>query len=111
MTDHTESKVRQWAKVRNGDPLTNKDVVELVLAVDDDGTARHRESVKILEDHGRRIGTLEQSVKLMEDCAEQERRPRYTREQVVTAILIVAATVAGNTFISWLVVRTLEAAK
>lgn len=45
MTDQAESKVREWAKKRNGDPLTSADVVELVLAVDADGDARHDESI------------------------------------------------------------------
>lgn len=50
MTDHAERKVREWAKGRNGDPLTNKDVVDLVLAVDADGDARHVETIQRLDD-------------------------------------------------------------
>jgi hypothetical protein len=42
MTDETESKLRAWATKRNGDPLTPKDVVELVLAADDDWNQRDR---------------------------------------------------------------------
>jgi hypothetical protein len=50
MTDNAERKVREWAKGRNGDPLTNKDVVDLVLAVDADGDARHVETIGRLDD-------------------------------------------------------------
>ncbi len=48
MTDQTESKVRQWALRTNGDPLTNKDIVELVLAVDADSDARHQETLDMV---------------------------------------------------------------
>jgi hypothetical protein len=43
MTDRTESKVRQWATKRNGDALEVHDVIELVLAVDDDAVKRSEE--------------------------------------------------------------------
>ena len=36
MTDNAERKVRQWAQNRNGDPLTPRDVVDLVFAFADD---------------------------------------------------------------------------
>lgn len=48
MTDQTESKVRQWALRTNGDPLTNQDIVELVLAVDSDSDARHQETLDMV---------------------------------------------------------------
>jgi hypothetical protein len=51
MTDNAERKVQEWAKKRNGDPLTAKDVVELVLAVDADGDARHEETLDLLDKH------------------------------------------------------------
>ena len=50
MTDNAERKVREWAKGRNGDPLTNKDIVDLVLAVDADGDARHVETIQRIDD-------------------------------------------------------------
>ena len=58
MTDNTERQVRQWANGRNGDPLTPKDVVDLVLAVDADGDARHVETIKRLDDVDQRHITL-----------------------------------------------------
>lgn len=60
MSDHTESKVRQWATRRNGDPLTPRDVVELVLAVDDDGNARHQETIDLLAAQNARVVLLEE---------------------------------------------------
>ena len=51
MTDKAETKVRQWAMRRNGDPLTVKDAVELVLAVDEDSVKRHEETVAVLKQH------------------------------------------------------------
>lgn len=50
-SDQTESKVRQWALRTNGDIITPKDVVELVLAVDDDAVSRHEENVAIMTQH------------------------------------------------------------
>lgn len=44
-SDRTESKVRQWALRRNGDPLQITDVVELALAIDEDANVRHDEAV------------------------------------------------------------------
>ena len=58
--DRTESKVRQWAMRMNGEPITNKDVVELVLAVDDDGNDRHRETLEKLDDQHARLIALEE---------------------------------------------------
>ena len=49
LTDQTESKVRQWALRNNGEPLTPKDVVELVLAVDDDDVERHHETMALVK--------------------------------------------------------------
>jgi hypothetical protein len=46
--DKTESKLRQCALRRNGDPITNKDIVELMFALDDDGVARHVETMNIV---------------------------------------------------------------
>jgi hypothetical protein len=51
VTDQAESKVRQWAMRRNGETLTVKDSVELVLAVDEDAVARHAETVAVLKQH------------------------------------------------------------
>lgn len=51
MTDNAERKVRQWAKRRNGDPLKAEDVVELVLAVDEDADTRHDETLALLAAH------------------------------------------------------------
>ena len=50
MTDNAERKVREWANNRNGDPLTPKDVVDLVLAVDADSDDRHTETLQRLDD-------------------------------------------------------------
>ena len=51
MTDQAETKVRQWALKRNGEALTVKDAVELVLAVDGDAVQRHEETVAVLLEH------------------------------------------------------------
>lgn len=51
MTDNAESKVREWAQKKNGDPLTVKDVVDLVLAVDADSDERHEETLELLAQH------------------------------------------------------------
>jgi len=58
MTDNAERQVREWAKGRNGDPLTPKDIVDLVLAVDADGDARHVETIQRLDDVDERHITL-----------------------------------------------------
>lgn len=64
--DRTETKVRAWALRRHDAPITPTDIVELVLAVDDDGNARHDETMvqmteaaRSLRDHERRIVSLE----------------------------------------------------
>ena len=66
MTDHAESKLREWALKRNGDPIDNHDVVELIFAMDEDNSARHEESMSLLAEHcdeaqirDRRIADLE----------------------------------------------------
>ena len=46
MTDKTERKVRQWVTRQNGDPVTTRDVIELVLASDDDSVERHDETIR-----------------------------------------------------------------
>ena len=51
MTDHAESKLREWALKRNGDPIDNHDVVELLFAMDEDNSARHQESIALLVAH------------------------------------------------------------
>jgi len=48
--DDTERQVRKWVLKRNGDPLLIQDVVELVLAVDDDASARHHEVTNAVSD-------------------------------------------------------------
>jgi hypothetical protein len=50
MTDNAERKVREWAKGRNGDPLTPRDVVDLVFAQADDQESDHHESMMRLDD-------------------------------------------------------------
>jgi len=77
MTDNAERKVREWAKGRNGDPLTSADVVELVLAVDADGDARHQETLERLDDVDERHVTLCLRVSELEQasvgCSERVR--------------------------------------
>ena len=51
MTDKAETKVREWALHRNGDPLTPHDAMRLILAVDEDSVARHNALVSIFEAH------------------------------------------------------------
>jgi len=51
MTDAAESQVRRWALRKNGEELTVKDAVELVLAVDEDAVERHEETVDVLKVH------------------------------------------------------------
>lgn len=51
MSDRTDTKVRQWALRSNGDTLTVRDAVELVLAVDEDSIVRHEETVSVLTGH------------------------------------------------------------
>jgi len=51
MTDAAESQVRRWALRKNGEELTVKDAVELVLAVDEDAVERHEETVGVLKAH------------------------------------------------------------
>lgn len=48
MTDKAESKVREWASKRNGDPVDVHDAIELALAIDDDASARHDQSVDLI---------------------------------------------------------------
>ena len=50
MTDNAERKVREWARDRNGDPLKNTDIVELVFAFADDQEADHNEVIERLDD-------------------------------------------------------------
>lgn len=50
-SDRTESKVREWALKRNGDPVTPHDVIELVLAVDDDSCERSNRIEDKLDRH------------------------------------------------------------
>lgn len=64
-SDRTESKVRQWALRRNGDPLQLTDVVELALAIDEDANMRHDEAVTEVRET-RRL--------LTEHCAEADVR-------------------------------------
>lgn len=59
-SDHTESKVRQWATRINGDPITNRDVIELVLAVDDDGNDRHNETMALMAEMQARLVLIEE---------------------------------------------------
>ncbi|MDI9598692.1 MAG: hypothetical protein QM323_04225 [Acidobacteriota bacterium] len=66
MADRTETKVRAWATRRHDEEITPADIVELVLAVDDDGNARHGETMELiaratrsLHDHEQRISSLE----------------------------------------------------
>lgn len=57
--DRTETRVRQWALRNNGDPLTNADVVALILAVDDDANDRNDEVLRILDGQNERLAALE----------------------------------------------------
>ena len=76
MTDAAERKVRQWALRRNGDPLENSDIVELVFAFDEDNEARHDEVVEEIQTlvaegnvRGERIDALERwRVRQEENC-------------------------------------------
>lgn len=49
--DRTESKVREWALKRNGDPVAPHDVIELVLAVDEDSCSRSDRIESKLDKH------------------------------------------------------------
>lgn len=46
MTDEAERKTRQWALKKNGDPLSPRDVVELVFALSDDHDKDHAETME-----------------------------------------------------------------
>lgn len=80
MTDEAERKVREWAKRVNGQPLTNRDIVELVLAVDEDADARHREIsdcvAQMQSDHealARRVAGVEKRIEHAACPADIER--------------------------------------
>lgn len=49
--DRAESRLRQWALNRNGEDVTNKDVVDLVFAFDDDMNDRHDELCDSFDTH------------------------------------------------------------
>jgi hypothetical protein len=44
----------------NGDPITNRDIVDLVLAVDDDGNDRHAETLDLIADQSARLVVMEE---------------------------------------------------
>ena len=78
MSDKTDTKVRQWAMRCNGNEITVKDAVELVLAVDEDSVVRHEETVSVLHMHcdealvrDKRIHELEEWRKSTVDCPER----------------------------------------
>ena len=83
MTDNAERKVREWAKKRNGDPLTPQDIVDLVLAVDADGDARHVETIQRLDDVDERHISLCLRVSALESVSVgcSERVKAYFQEE------------------------------
>jgi hypothetical protein len=76
VTDLTESKVRQWALKRNGDPIETHDVIELVLAVDDDGNARHSATMDELASLAERLRGVEQMQADHWEWTQREPLPR-----------------------------------
>lgn len=89
-----DRKVRQWALKRNGDPILTKDIVELVLAVDNDAAARHKMSVKLHEENEKRIAATEQ---LMAACAKQVHQVEHSQEELLKVLpsRLEAATIAA----------------
>jgi hypothetical protein len=49
---HTDSKLREWAQKRNGDPIGAQDVKELLFAVDADSRERHAETMGCISSLG-----------------------------------------------------------
>jgi len=85
MTDRAESKVRQWALRKNGEPLTPKDVVELVFAFDDDAVDRHKENVDALKVTSAEAAIHEERIEVLEEWR------RATSETCVARMTAIAA--------------------
>lgn len=87
VTDSAERKVRQWATKRNGDPLTNQDVMELVFAFDDDNEARHEEVVTQLDTMSDDLDTVNAAGNVREERIETLERWRVQHEEMCAARL------------------------
>jgi len=51
MSSHVDRQLRQWAREKNGDPLSPSDVRDMLLALDADGEARHAELMERMAAH------------------------------------------------------------
>jgi len=91
MTDNAESKVRQWAVKRNGDPLTVKDAVELVLAVDEDAVARHQETVAVLQAHCAEAVVRDLAIRELQDWRRESSEKCVERMTVIAERVAIAA--------------------
>lgn len=60
MTDRGEREVRKWALKRNGDPISNTDITELVFAFADDQEEDHNETIALHQDLCARTVLLEE---------------------------------------------------
>lgn len=77
MTDEAERKTRQWALKKNGDPLTPRDVTELVFALSDDHDKDHAETmaeVKKINGCLAQLNAEHQSLSLRMDGFDEWRR-------------------------------------
>jgi len=68
MADEAERKVRQWALRRNGDPITNADIVELVFAFADDQDANHDAVLDLIEQAKVERRSIDIRLSNLEDC-------------------------------------------
>lgn len=50
MTDRGEGELRKWALERNGDPQSNKDIVQLIFAFADDFDAAHADTLAFFKE-------------------------------------------------------------
>ena len=66
MTNRGDRKVREWASDRNGDPLTPKDVVELVFALDEDNQDRHDEAMAVITSHISEASVRDERITVLE---------------------------------------------
>lgn len=86
MSDATESKVRQWAMKRNGAELQPGDIVELVLAVDDDAVARTADVVNRVDEVASCLESQDGRICNLETCVESLQKADEARRDVVRGV-------------------------
>lgn len=84
MTDNAEKELRKWARKRNGEPISNHDVVELVFAFADDFDAAHSTTLELI-DQGKQERTV--ICRRITDLEQWKTEAQNTCEDRVTRLI------------------------